>query len=329
MPRRKTKHSLDTAHVVLPTARRVVYKPGIIRPIGRLLVWFRASIRFFFGNGIDVLLGRASIERRAARLRRVFEQTGVTFVKLGQQLSLRVDLLPYAYCAELSKMLDQAPPVAGTQAIEIIERSFGRHIDEVFRRFDPEPIGSASLACVYQATLKSGEHVAVKVLRPGVGPMMAADLRAMRWLLILAETLTVIRPGLTKDFREHFSTMLMDELNLRAEARYTEMFRLSAEKDGEGITAPRVFFEYCTDEVLVSELISGIWMWELMAAVDRNDQEFLTYARNMGIEPGLVARRMVRVLHRELLEHLFFHADPHPANLGGGKIFDRNTEYLA
>jgi ubiquinone biosynthesis protein len=109
--------------------------------------------------------------------------------------------------------------------------------------------------------------------------------------------------------------MLLGELNFRAEARYTEMFRLRAEKDGDGVTAPRVFFDYCTDEVMVNELVSGIWMWELMAAVDGNDQEFLAYARSLGIEPGAVARRLLRALHRELLEHLFFHADPHPANL--------------
>jgi predicted unusual protein kinase regulating ubiquinone biosynthesis (AarF/ABC1/UbiB family) len=315
MPRRKSTHRVDTAQVILPTPRRTLYKPGIIRPIVRLLVWFWASVRFFVGSGIEMLIGRGSVERRAARLRSVLEQTGATFIKLGQQLSIRADLLPYAYCAELSRMLDQAPPVPGSQAIATIERSLGRPLAEIFSRFDPDPIGSASLACVYQATLKTGEHVAVKVLRPGIGLMLAADLRAMNWLLILAETFTFIRPGLTRDFREHFSTMLMDELNLRAEARFTEMFRLRAEKDGEGITAPRVFFEYCTDEVLVSELVSGIWMWELMAAIDRDDQEFLSYARSLGIEPGVVARRLVRVLHRELLEHLFFHADPHPANL--------------
>ncbi len=117
------------------------------------------------------------------------------------------------------------------------------------------------------------------------------------------------------NFRKDLRKMLLGELNFRAEARYTEMFRLRAEKDGDGVTAPRVFFQYCTDEVLVNELVSGIWMWELMAAVDANDQEFLAKARSLGIDPTAVGRRLVRALHRELLEHVFFHADPHPANL--------------
>src|SRR5215510_10492835 len=176
MPRRKQMHFADTP-VTLPMARKVVFKPGIIRPFVRLLVWLGACIRFFGGNSVDVLLGRASIQRRAVRLREVFEDTGASFAKLGQQLSLRADLLPYAYCAELSKMLDRAKAFPTEQAIEIIERNLGRPLHEVFAAFDPEPIGSASLACVYQATLRTGEHVAVKVRRPGIGTLLAADLR--------------------------------------------------------------------------------------------------------------------------------------------------------
>ena len=170
------------------------------------------------------------------------------------------------------------------------------------------------MACVYQATLKSGEQVAVKVRRPGIGRLLSADLRALDWLLILAEMLTLVRPGLTKQFRQELRTILMGELNFRAEARYTEMFRLRAQ-DGAGVTAPRVYFQYCCDEVLVTELMSGLWMRELMAAVDRNDQEFLSNARSMGIDPDVVARRLMQSAHRVVLEHTFFHADPHPANL--------------
>src|SRR5262249_52631885 len=156
---------------------------------------------------------------------------------------------------------------------------------------------------------------AVKVRRPGIGPLLAADLRAMDWVLQLGELFTFIKPGLTAQFRMDMKKMLLGELNFRTEARYQEMFRLRADKDGDGITAPRVYFDYCTDEVLVNELVSGVWMWELMAAVDRDDKEFLAHAAAQGIEPTAVAKRLVRALHRELLEHLFFHADPHPANL--------------
>jgi predicted unusual protein kinase regulating ubiquinone biosynthesis (AarF/ABC1/UbiB family) len=315
MPRRRQLPDFDAAHVVLPMARKVVFKPGIIRPLLRLLVWLRVCIQFFGGNAVERLLGRSTIQRRAQRLRRVFEDAGASFAKLGQQLSLRADILPYAYCAELSKMLDRSRAIPTDQAIAVIERSFGRPLGEIFESFDPQPIGSASLASVFQARLRTGERVAVKVRRPGIGALLSADLRALEWLLIVAETLTIIRPGQTRSFRHDLRRMLMGELNFRAEARYTEMFRLRSIKNGGETTAPRVYFKYCTDEVMVSELVSGVWMWELMAAVDGNDQDFLAELRTQGIDPKSLSSTLVRIVHRELLEELFFHADPHPANL--------------
>jgi ubiquinone biosynthesis protein len=315
MPHRKPAHKIELAHIELPMARRVTFKPGVILPFLRLFVWLWVVMRFFAGSSLDMIKGRSSVQRSAARFREALEAAGGSFIKLGQQLSLRADILPYAYCAELGKLLDRVPAMPTSEAIAIIEKNLNRRIDEIFDTFDPTPIGSASLACVYQAILKSGEHVAVKVQRPGIGLLIAADLRALDWLMILAEALTIIRQGTTTQFRRELRKMLLAELNFRAEARYNEMFRLRAEKDDEGITAPRVFFEYCTEQVLVNELVAGVWIWELMVAVDEQDHEFLADLRKVGIEPGRVARRLVRAIHRELLEHLFFHADPHPANL--------------
>jgi ubiquinone biosynthesis protein len=315
LPRRQLVHKIEAASVSLPMARRAVFRPGVFLPCTRLAVWLAVALTFLCGNALDSLLGRASVQRSAARFRRCLEWAGASMIKVGQQLSVRADLLPYAYCIELGKLLDNVPPIPTQKAISIIERNLGRPIEEIFDTFDPTPIGSASLACVYQAVLKTGERVAVKVQRPGIGRLISADLRALDWLMIAAEALTLIRPGTTTQFRRELRRTLMGELNFRTEARYNEMFRLRVEQDDEGITAPRVFFQYCTEEVLVNELVSGTWMWELMVAVDRNDQEFLGNLRKMGIEPGIVARRLLRVLHRELLEHLFFHGDPHPANL--------------
>ncbi len=177
------------------------------------------------------------------------------------------------------------------------------------------PIGSASLACVFQAQLKTGERVAVKVRRPGIGPLIAADLRALDWLLIVGETLTIIAPGVSRRFREDFETILFNEMNFRAEARYTDIFRRRAEKRKKDVTAPRVHFQYCTEEVMVSEFVSGVWMWEVLAAVDSNDRQFLARLRRQGIEPKKLASKLVRIMNRETQEELFFHADPHPANL--------------
>ena len=315
MARRKVSHSIDTLHVSLPRARRVTFKPGIILPIGRLFLWLWAIIQFYFGNLLDVLQRRSSVERRAARLRAVFEDLGGSFLKLAQQLSIRVDMLPYAYCAELSKMLDRVPAFPTSEAIAMIERNLGQPLGDVFDVFDPEPIGSASLACVYQARLKSGERVAVKVRRPGIGPLIAADLRALDWLLVVGETLTIIPPDVGRRFTEDFRTILFNEMNFRAEARYTDLFRRRAAKRKKDVTAPKVYFQYCSEEVMVSEFVSGVWMWELLAAVDRNDQEFLARVAQIGIEPKALASKLVVIMLRESQEELFFHADPHPANL--------------
>jgi ubiquinone biosynthesis protein len=212
-------------------------------------------------------------------------------------------------------MLDQAPPFPTPEAIAVIERNFGKPLAEVFEAFDPEPIGSASLSCVYQANLQTGERVAVKVRRPGIGPLIAADLRALDWLLIAAETLTIIPPGMTRAFRQDLQIILFKELNFRTEARYTELFRRRAlKRDGE-VTAPRVYFQYCTEEVMVSEFVSGFWMWEIMAAVDSNNQEFLLKLREQGIDPKTLASKLVLIMNREVQEELFFHSDPHPANI--------------
>jgi ubiquinone biosynthesis protein len=314
MPRRKTSHAIEQISVALPRARRVYFSPGIIRPVGRLLFWLWGAIRFISGNMLDVVLRRATVQRRAVRLRHLFESAGATFAKFGQQLSIRADVLPYAYCAELSRMLDQAPPFPTSQAIAIIERNLGKPLNEVFEVFDPEPIGSASLSCVYQASLKTGERVAVKVRRPGIGPLIAADLRALDWLLITAETLTIIPPGMTRAFRQDLHTILFRELNFRTEARYTDLFRRRGLKRGD-VTAPRVYFNYCTEEVMVSEFVSGFWIWEIMAAVDSNDQEFLLKLAEQGIDPKTLASKLLLIMNREVHEELFFHSDPHPANI--------------
>lgn len=315
MPRRKLEYSLYNVTVALPRARRVQFNASVLSTIFRLFVWIWSAAQFVVGNAVDMVLRRDTEERRAARLRQIFENAGGTFSKFGQQLAIRADILPYAYCVELSRMLDQARPFPYQEAIAIIERNLRRPLSEVFKTFDPEPIGSASLACVYQAVLHTGEPVAVKVRRPGIGPLIAADLRALDWLLIAAEALTIINPGMTRGFRQDLQTILFKELNFRTEARYTDLFRRRAHKQGADVTAPKIYFEYCTEEVMVSELVSGVWMWEIMVAVDRNDHEFLSALRTRGIEPKALASKLMMAINREIYREPFYHADPHPANL--------------
>ncbi len=315
MPRRKPIPGIEMANVVLPRAQYTSFNPSPTRVLSRLLVWFLATMRILIGNAGDRLLGRSTVARRAARLRRIFERMGASFVKIAQQLSLRADLLPYEYCIELGKLLDNADPFPTKQAIRTIERTLGRPLHDVFLVFDPKPIGSASLACVYQAVLKSGQRVAVKVRRPRVGVILMADIRALDWLLWFGELLTVVRPGTTRRLSKDLKKILTTELNFRNEARYTDIFRARSDASDSGVTAPRIYFEYCSEEVMVSEFVSGVWMWEIMSAVDTNNIDYLAKLRHQGINPKELAHKLVRTAHKELLEDLFYHADPHPANI--------------
>src|SRR5262249_39629000 len=153
--------------------------------------WYGAIGAFIAGTLWDVIRRRDSQDRRAVRLRRIFERAGGTLIKIGQQMSIRLDVLPVRYCEELALMLDSVPPFPSEDAIAVIERCTGKKLEEIFSAFDPQPIGSASIACVYQAVLRDGgEKVAVKVRRPGIWKLFEADFRVLDVLTTMAEKLT-------------------------------------------------------------------------------------------------------------------------------------------
>ncbi|MCA9982265.1 MAG: AarF/ABC1/UbiB kinase family protein, partial [Anaerolineales bacterium] len=164
LPRRKpfavnpvTIHALKTMRLARP------FKISYLLAFRRLFVWLY-GLCYFLGNvWWDKLKRQDTTERRAIRLRQTFSNVGGTFIKFGQQMAIRVDLLPYAYCQELGKLLDRVDPFPTEQAIEAIERTTGQPLSDTFQTFDPDPIGSASVACVYQAILHNGDKVAVKV----------------------------------------------------------------------------------------------------------------------------------------------------------------------
>lgn len=300
-----------------PMRQTEVFETSVWRALGRLFVWVGALASFVVRTAWDRVRGLDTTERRAVRLRETLQHVGGTFIKFGQQLSVRVDVLPYPYCRELIKMLDRVPPFATAEAIATVERVTGRPLGETFAIFDPEPIGSASLACVYQAQLFNGERVAVKVRRPGIGERFAADLRALDWLMILAEKLTVVRPNFTLNLRQDLRQTLFEELDFRKEARYQDLFRRRAKKKSARsfFSAPRVYFELSNEEVIVQEFASGLWLWELIEIVDRQDPEGLGYIRRLDIDPKVVAERLHWVAMWGMFTDLFFHADPHPANV--------------
>jgi ubiquinone biosynthesis protein len=299
-----------------PKMRTVSFRASRWRAWGRLLVWLGLLLRFAGGVAADWLRGKDAPQRRAVRLRRAFERAGGTFVKIGQHMAMRLDLIPWEYSVELSRMLDKVPPFPLAQAVAMVERATQRPLVATFAQFDPEPVGSTAVACVYQARLHDGQKVVVKVRRPGAGELFMADLKVLEWLLRFVEFLTILQPGYSKSIRQEFREALIEELDFVQEARYQDSFRRAAKKSGKKFfTAPRVYFDLSGEAVIVEDFVNGIWMWELLAAIEQNNKPVLELARRLNIDFKKVARRLTWINYWGWHEHLFFHANPHPDNI--------------
>jgi ubiquinone biosynthesis protein len=315
LPRRQFI-DVSNGDVALSQMRFVSFKVNHLRAFFSFFRWLQLILNFYLNIAVDSLSGRDSPGQRALRLRHAFEHEGGSFVKLGLHLSMRLDFMPWEYCNELSCMTDRMKPFPVAQAIETIERSTGKSIAETFRRFDPDPIISTSVACIYQAILQDGEKVIVKVRRPGIGEQFMSDLAAFDWLLSIAELLTIFRPGFTTSMRMEFRDLLLEELDFIQEARRQDAFRrAAADSRKKFFSTPRIHLDLTTEEVVINEFASGIWLWELLTAVELGNEPVLARARELNIRPELVAKRLLWVDFWSWGENLFFHADPNPDNV--------------
>lgn len=315
LPRRQLAE-VSVGDASLSQMRFISFKVNHFRSLASLIRWLQLLFYFYFNVILDTLLGRDTLKRRALRLRRAFERNGGAFVKLGIHLSMRLDFMPWIYSNELSCMTDRMEPFPVAQAVATIERSLGKPLSAIFASFDPDPIDSSSVACVYQAFLQNGEKVVVKVRRPGIGEQFTSDLEAIDWLLSFAEFLTIFRPGFTQEMRLEFRNLLLEELDFVQEARRQDAFRRAAAKSRMNFfSANRIHLNLTTEEVMVNEFASGIWLWELLAAVESGNENVLARAHEMNINPELVAKRLLWVNYWSWGENLFFHADPNPDNV--------------
>jgi predicted unusual protein kinase regulating ubiquinone biosynthesis (AarF/ABC1/UbiB family) len=324
LPRRSplTVRRVDT---MPPAARRLPVSPRAngFQIAYRGVRWGVAVLALLVRIARDRLRGKVDARQWGTRMRQLFQEMGGAAVKIGQQLSVRIDLFPYALCRELEQLVDSIPPFPAEQAIDIIERSMGeRHnvdrvpLDQIFQTFDPNPIGSASIACVFQAILPTGENVAVKVQRPGIECSIASDLGVIDFVTQMLEALTVVRSGFFKNLRQELRTMLGEELDFGMEARYTRLFRYYAKRDKmKWVTAPKVYTKYCWTRMLVTSFESGFWCTEILAAKENNDQAALAVLAEKGITPKKVGRRLMEYSFWSRYEALFFHADPHHGNI--------------
>ncbi|MCC7361300.1 MAG: hypothetical protein IT317_17575 [Anaerolineales bacterium] len=309
-----------TSDINAPQMRRVGFNTRLLLAFRRLLIWVITLIRYLNITTFDRMLGRATPQRRAGHLRHAFERVGGTGVKVGKYLAMRLDFFPWAVCVELAQMVDKLPPFPAEQAIAAVERRTGRPLTETFARFDPTPVVSDSVAGVYQGVLRDGRRVVVRVRRPGVGELFMADLLVLDWFLLAAEFLTILRPGFSAQMRREFRAAVLGALDFVQEARFQDSFRRAAKRSGRRFfTAPRVVFEYSNDEVIVQEFSAGMWMWELLAAQEQQDERVLALARDLNIDPAQVARRLMWISYWGWDANFFFLADPHPDNIIVGR----------
>ncbi|MCD4786812.1 MAG: AarF/ABC1/UbiB kinase family protein, partial [Desulfobacterales bacterium] len=301
-----------------------IRKIGIIGRAYRHLNRYRHILtvlfKYGFGDLVDILkieqyleIGLQMISRkrreqveklsRAERVRMVMEELGPTFVKLGQILSTRPDLISVEFIQELSKLQDNVPPFPYTEARQIIESELGRPLEDIFQHFEDTPLAAASIGQVHRAQLKDGEEVVVKVQRPGIRKIIEVDLEIMLHLASLMERhleeLQVHRPV---RIVQEFARTLEKEIDYTIEALHIERFARQS-MDDPTVYVPKVFRDTTTERVLTMEYIDGIKASE----IDRIERE--------GLDRKIITARGADLILRQIFDYGFFHADPHPGNI--------------
>jgi ubiquinone biosynthesis protein len=251
------------------------------------------------------------------RIRLALEELGPIFVKFGQAISTRRDLLPPDIANELAKLQDAVPPFPPEQAIAILEAAYEQPVDTVFPRFDREPLAAASIAQVHTAALPDGSEVIVKVLRPGVHERIAQDLEVMRTIATLAarywEHGKRLKP---QEVVSEYEETILDELDLMREAGNAAQLKRNFE-GSDMLYVPEIYWDYCRQEVLVQERIHGIPISDMDAL------------RAAGTNIEKLAENGVEIFFTQVFRHNFFHADMHPGNIFVNVEDPENPKYAA
>lgn len=277
--------------------------------------WFDNQ-KFTYKGGITEEKQKERRKVLAKWLKESILRLGPTFIKIGQQFSTRVDILSQEYVDQLAELQDQVPPFDSETAVAIVQKELGKPVDEIFDRFDRDPIAAASLGQVHRARLK-GQEVVVKVQRPGLKELFDIDLKNLR---VIAENLQKIDPksdGAKRDWvaiYDECSAVLYQEIDYSKEAANAELFAKNF-RSMDYIKVPKICWEYTTPQVLTMEYVPGIKI-NRIAALDQ-----------LGVDRQKLARYAVESYLEQILRHGFFHADPHPGNIavddanGGRLIF--------
>jgi predicted unusual protein kinase regulating ubiquinone biosynthesis (AarF/ABC1/UbiB family) len=288
-----------------PEAISQYYRSRPWQVVGRSQAVFGSLSRYFFGIWCDKQRGKTDAvtqRQRAIQLRDLLTELGPAFIKIGQAVSTRPDLVPPIYLEELSKLQDQIPPFDNAIAFRYIEEALGAPPDELFAELSADPIAAASLGQVYKGRLKTGETVAVKVQRPGLAENITLDVYILRGISAWAmKQFSIIHSDLV-GILDEFATRIFEEMDYTQEGRNAERFSALYSYMPE-IYVPSIYWDYTARRVLTMEWIEGTKLTQIDAVVAQ------------GIDATALIEIGVQCSLRQLLEHGFFHADPHPGNL--------------
>jgi ubiquinone biosynthesis protein len=260
---------------------------------------------------------RREREGRAVRVRHALEDLGPIFIKFGQTLSTRRDLLPPDFATELARLQDDVPSFSSKESVAIIEKALGRPVGEVFAQFDPEPMASASVAQVHAAELKNGREVVVKVLRPGIDKIIRRDIELLYILARMAARYWPegkrLRPV---EVVQEYEKTIFDELDLMREAANASQLKRNFEGSSM-LYVPGIEWDYTSKNVMVMERIHGIPVGDF-------DE-----LRRQGISMQALAERGVEIFFAQVFKHNFFHADMHPGNIFVNPDNPEAPQYIA
>ena len=239
----------------------------------------------------------------AERLRHALEELGPTFIKFGQILSTRHDLIPSEYIQELSKLQDRVIPYEYAEAKKVIEKEFGKNIEEVYQSFNPKQIAAASIGQVYRATLAGGEEVAVKVMRPGVEEIIETDLAILMSLARFAEKhIKESKFFNPVGFVDEFSRIIRHEIDYAHEAKNAERFYVNFAGSAD-VKIPKMYWKYTTKHVLTQEYSEGIKISDI-AQIEA-----------LGMDKKKISIDLANAYLKMVFEDGFYHEDPHPGNI--------------
>jgi ubiquinone biosynthesis protein len=254
---------------------------------------------------------------RGERLRRALEELGPVFIKFGQMLSTRRDLMPDDIADELARLQDDVPPFPEQQSIAIIEQALGKPVSELFAEFEAQPMASASVAQVHRATLPGGEHAVVKVVRPDIEPVIRQDIALMFTLAKLVQRYLPdgrrLRPV---EVVADYELVILDELDLGREAANASQLRRNFDNSSL-LYVPQVYWDYTGRNVFAMERISGIPVTDMEAL------------RAKGTDLKVLAERGVEIFFTQVFRDSFFHADMHPGNIFVDASDPANPSYIA